>query len=75
MVPPEGLATNLTHHPINYIWETALWPDNFILSNVQRTTPRAIDQLVYNASSGADVLLVFLISMIYCLLSLLKTKA
>ena len=28
-----------------------------------------------NASSGADVRLVFLITMIYCLLSLLKTEA
>lgn len=70
MVPPERLATNLTHCPIIY-GETALWLDNFILSNVQRT----IDQPLCNASSGADVLLVFLITMIYCLLSLLKTEA
>lgn len=42
---------------------------------MQRTVSRAIDQPACTASSGADVLLVFLITMIYCLLSLLKTEA
>lgn len=42
---------------------------------MQRTVSKAIDQPACTASSGADVLLVFLITMIYCLLSLLKTEA
>lgn len=52
-----------------------LWLDNFMLNNVQRTISRAVDQPMCSVSSGADVFLVFLITMIYCLLSLLKTKA
>lgn len=65
MAPLEGLATNLTRHPITY----------GILSNVRRTVGRPVDQPVSNASSGTDVFVVLLITMIYCLLGILKMKA
>lgn len=42
---------------------------------MQRTVSRAIDQPTCTVSLGADALLVFLITMIYWHLSLLKTEA